>query len=944
MNTLLKVIAAVAAVVVVLLVAVALWVALIFEPNDFRPLLVNAVERNTGRSLAIEGDLGLSLFPCCSVTVGPSTLGNPEGFPDDRFARLNEADLSLKVWPLITRREVQIGTVTVDGLDLSLVRLADGRANWEFVDPAAEQPEAEPAGGPLDGLSIAGLRISDARVTYRDLQADQAYTASSLQLRTGAIAADLPFPFEARVTVQDESDGTEAQLNASGTLSLADDRVLVRNPRLEVAASGPAVPARRAQARVQGDALDLSFADVTELVADALRVTFDLTGVEAVAGDVNGSANVERLQMNLDALTGTVTALTFEAAGLDARARGTAAGTFDANAAGAEIRGTFELEQAAPRRLLALTGDDGYRPAHANALNRLAGTGRWALAGDRLVFDDVDIVLDDSRLTGTASLENFGAGAVQFDLLLDRIDIDRYAPAANGPTPTGPAAATEPTVIPLGELAGLDLDGRFRIGQLQASGVALSDVRVTAVSRAGNATVGLQGQGMGGRFQIDGSGNVAAAEPQLRGRMTLENLSPRQLLTALGTPPDTADPNALASLAGTANWRLGSRSAGLESIAWQLDDTRLTGSLGVDDLDALATRFDLSVDRMDLDRYLPAEQADAPPEQDTEIPIELIRDLNLNGRLAARQLTVYRVPLQNVQLEARGVDGVLRLDPLRAGLYGGEYQGTVTVDATGPTAILTLDQQVSTVQIGELLRTFYDTERIDGALSLSLAGRGSGATVTELLRGLAADFSLNLRDGMYRGMDLLHEVQRARAALRSERLPAAPEEKTTPLRALSLSGRMVDGVLTSERLSAETDALRLSGRGGFNVIDFTLDYRLDAQVQRDVAGLSELAGVTLPLTIQGPMMSPRVGVDLTGAAASALRERAEDRAREALLRRLGGDRDSEAPAGEPVPDVDQPAPAEQQAEPAPEARPETKEESPRDLLRRGLRDLIKPQE
>jgi uncharacterized protein involved in outer membrane biogenesis len=944
MKTLIKVLLAIAAVVVVLLVAVAVWVALIFEPNDIRPMLVNAVERNTGRSFEIEGDLGLSLFPCCSVTVGPSRLGNPSGFPDGHFARLSDADLSLRIWPLLTRREVQIGTVTVDGLDLSLLRLADGRANWEFDERADERPEAEPA-SPLDGLSIAGLRISDARVDFRDLQAEQAYAVSELQLRTGAIVADAPFPFEASATVTDEDDGTQAQLQAAGTLSLADARVLVRNPRLDIIASGPAVPARRAEVRVQGGAVEIVFAEATVLTTDALSMRFELTALDELAADLRGRANLDGLHMNLDTMSGRVSAMTFEAQGLDARARGTASGAFGVNAgSSAELRGTFDLERAAPRTLLAALGDIGYRPARADALNRLSGGAQWSLVGERVRVDDLNIVLDDSRLTGTATLDEYGAGAVRFDLVLDQLDVDRYAPAAA----PGSAARVQPTIVPLAELSGFEFDGKVRVGRLLASGLSLSDVAVTATSDRGTATVSLQGQVANGRFELAGSGNVAAADPHMSGQMTLQNVSPRALLTALGTPPQTSDANALSVLSGNADWRLGTRDVGLQNIAWQLDDTRVTGSMRIDDLDRITTRFDLALDRMNVDRYLAPEQADAPAEAPTAIPVELIRELDVTGRVTARELTLFDVPLQNVEVQARGSDGVLRLDPLRASLYGGDYRGVMTIDATGQEAAITVDQQVSAVQIGELLRAFYDTDRINGSLSMNLSGSGTGATVTDLIQGLAAEFSLNLNDGVYRGVDLLQEIRQARAALRSERLPSAPEDKNTPLRALSLSGRMIDGVLTSETLRAETDALRLSGRGGFNVVDYTLDYRLNAEVLRDVAGLSDLAGITLPLTIAGPLTAPSVSVDLAGAATSALRERAEDRARDALLRALGGDRDAKPPPEDtpPAPTEGDPAPAEQQAEqePAAEPQPSTRDESPRDLLRRGLRDLIKPAE
>jgi len=105
MSKLWKILIGIVATIVVVLVGLAVAVALIFEPNDYRPWIVDTVEQSTGRQLALEGDLDLTLFPCCAVAVGPATLSNPKGFPEEAFAQLDGAALSLRIWPLIVRRD-----------------------------------------------------------------------------------------------------------------------------------------------------------------------------------------------------------------------------------------------------------------------------------------------------------------------------------------------------------------------------------------------------------------------------------------------------------------------------------------------------------------------------------------------------------------------------------------------------------------------------------------------------------------------------------------------------------------------------------------------------------------------------------------------------------------------------------------------------------------------
>ncbi|KEK28146.1 asmA protein [Shewanella xiamenensis] len=50
------------AILVTLIVAVALYLTVFFDPNDFKPEVVNAVKKQTGRELVITDDLSWTFF------------------------------------------------------------------------------------------------------------------------------------------------------------------------------------------------------------------------------------------------------------------------------------------------------------------------------------------------------------------------------------------------------------------------------------------------------------------------------------------------------------------------------------------------------------------------------------------------------------------------------------------------------------------------------------------------------------------------------------------------------------------------------------------------------------------------------------------------------------------------------------------------------------------
>jgi len=80
-------------IVVVLLLAGLMVVAvivlpLIIDPNDYKDEIATAVREQTGRTLAIEGDISLSVFPWLGLDIGPTRFSNAEGFADPDMASM----------------------------------------------------------------------------------------------------------------------------------------------------------------------------------------------------------------------------------------------------------------------------------------------------------------------------------------------------------------------------------------------------------------------------------------------------------------------------------------------------------------------------------------------------------------------------------------------------------------------------------------------------------------------------------------------------------------------------------------------------------------------------------------------------------------------------------------------------------------------------------------
>ena len=781
-KPLFKILLAVLAGLLVLVVAVAVMVFVLVKPDDYRDLVVENVQRQTGRELSIEGKLGLDLFPCCALEVERATLGNPAGFEGEPFIRLASARLALRLWPLLTKRELQVGTVSIDGLEARLQVAADGRDNWTFDTPAAQPPGDAAAGEPgLADFSVAGLRISDGWISYADERSGSRYSVENLELTTGQLRGREPFDLSTSLLFTDLED------NSSAAVSL--------------------------RSRV-------------------------------VPGEVEG-ATVVRLE-NLDAdLDGR------GLAGLD-------------GLKGKLTTPSLQFTLGEPTTL------------HAPTLQ-------------------ADLELSDPDLPG-------GAATIDASLTELRYDVDAAA----------------------GTVVSFSAD-------------------------AGVAGVPLQLTG-GGQF---------GAQNALQGTVRVPAVSPRDVLARLKEDiPDTADPQVLRTLEARGDWFLRESAAGVDRLDLKLDDSRITGSLSRELLPAGSgrtprTRFDLAIDQLDLDRYLAPDADSAPGTTGSAapaepLPTETLRGLNLEGRARIGRLTYDGLKLTDVAVTTEAAGGRLNLAPLTAKLYGGELQGRLRLDASGAEPRLTLNQTITGVALGPLLADFADVNNLAGTMTLNLEGTGTGKTSDALLENLAGSLAVSLTDGLYRGMDVWHEIRKGWAVVQRQPAPAREGPEQTAINALELTGKLSGGLLTTDRLLVEIPFLRISGGATVDVFAKTLDSKLTALVYEepvfgDDTSLAGLVNARIPLTVSGPVESPKVRVDFSRMVRGAVKDELRDALQETLQKKGGRllDRLGLGTPAAPAPGTAPPADdAGVDGEPvAPAAAPE---EQPEDRLRRALDRLLKP--
>ena len=499
-------------------------------------------------------------------------------------------------------------------------------------------------------------------------------------------------------------------------------------------------------------------------------------------------------------------------------------------------------------------------------------------------------------ITGTISLET--TALIKDDLTLDLTALSSDLQLEGADLPGGAASISAALAVATGV-------GGDRI-ELDGLDVGLDAVGVTV--------------------NLSGTGGVADGVPALNGQLKIKRFSIRDVLAQLGEPPlETADASVLQSFNVRADWSLNDDAAALEDIVIKLDDTTAKGWLRIPSLEKQSIRLDLQFDAMNVDRYLPpvdesatAASSDESSEDDSlDLPVEDLRALDVEARLGFDELIVSNAKATKVNINLLAKDGLIKLNPLKAKLYGGSYNGNIRLNVQGKQPKMSVNERIKGVELEPLLKDVAGEANLAGTGNVTIKAKSAGNRVSKLIKKLKGDASLDIAEGKYLGMDLWYEIRKARARIKKEDPPPAPTDPYTDISNFSGTAQIQDGILTNNDLRVEIPFTRMGGKGKVNLVKETLDYRLEGRVVsrptfEDGKSFDDLDGLTLPIEITGSLESPSVSVDLAAIATSIGKKKLLDR----LDKKLGVDDDPDAKEGD------------------------NKSDSSKDQLKRGLRDLL----
>lgn len=355
-------------------------------------------------------------------------------------------------------------------------------------------------------------------------------------------------------------------------------------------------------------------------------------------------------------------------------------------------------------------------------------------------------------------------------------------------------------------------------------------------------------------------------------------------------------------LALNGSYALTPQAIGLDFTA-RLDESTVKGKASIGRAETPAYEFDLNIDKINLDRYLassekrkeepakkgePGPKPDAKKEADAPVDLSGLQGLNAKGKVEIGALQVQGLKLANLKTELRAAGGRAEIGPHSANLYEGTLAGTLALD--GNANRVALKATLSGIAVGPLLRDLAQQDKLEGKGNVTLDVAAAGKTVNALKSALGGTAKVQLRDGAIKGVNIAELLRKGRAMLGgggSQAEQSADAKEKTDFSELNASFTIKNGVAHNEDLDVKAPLVRLTGAGDIDIGKSAIDYTAKAAVVATSQGqggkeLGELAGVTIPVRLTGPLDDMKYKVDFRAVAGNLAKSKVGERAKEAI--------------------------------------------------------------
>lgn len=201
-----------------LLVVVLLALPSFIDVDAYKPEIVAQVKRATGRDIAIDRPIRLSLLPTPSVELDGVKFLNVPGSKNPNMAEMKSLTVKPSLLALLMG-DVEVAEMTLVEPKIFLEVNAEGKQNWVFAPSASGSALPRPS----KPLSIGRLAIENGTLTFSDSKAGLSVMADKANFVASVGSIDGPLSLTGGAIVNDEPLKIDLTMSAKGTTSHTAD-------------------------------------------------------------------------------------------------------------------------------------------------------------------------------------------------------------------------------------------------------------------------------------------------------------------------------------------------------------------------------------------------------------------------------------------------------------------------------------------------------------------------------------------------------------------------------------------------------------------------------------------------------------------------------------------------------------------------------------------------
>ncbi len=252
--------------------------------------------------------------------------------------------------------------------------------------------------------------------------------------------------------------------------------------------------------------------------------------------------------------------------------------------------------------------------------------------------------------------------------------------------------------------------------------------------------------------------------------------------------------------------------------------------------------------RARVDRVLPT----------TPFDVDGLRALDATVRFKGRQVVTTDVPLESLSAVLHLKEGLLKLQPLDAGVAGGNVTSTLSMDLRGKVIKTDADVTVRNVDLKQIVPALRPPKGSAGRVGGRAKFTASGNSVADMLASSNGEVALISWGGdaselsiVLTNLDLARSVE---LLLRGD--------ANSPIRCIVANLVSENGIMGAKMLVIDTEAAKILGEGKIDFRNELYDLKLKAQSKRPT-----LVALRGPIAIDGSFKHPTVHPEVAPIAA-----------------------------------------------------------------------------